>query len=149
MCGIVGYIGRKEAHPILLDGLKSLEYRGYDSAGLAISDGKKISVFKSAGKIIELEKKIGKKPISGSAGIAHTRWATHGKPSTKNSHPHCDCNKNIFLVHNGIIENYQELKENLSRKGLKFRSGTDSEVIAHMMEEFGKKYDFRAAVMET
>ena len=149
MCGIIGYIGKQQAVPILIEGLKRLEYRGYDSAGISVFAGKNIFTFKAVGKIAELEKKIDGKEIASSLGIAHTRWATHGKPCDKNSHPHSDCRGNIFLVHNGIVENYQELKENLEKKGHKFSSETDTEVIAHLIEEFNKKLDFKNAVIKT
>ncbi len=149
MCGIIGYIGKQQAVPILIEGLKRLEYRGYDSAGLSVFEGKNIFTFKSVGKIAELEKKIDGKKIMSFLGIAHTRWATHGKPCDKNSHPHCDCQGNIFLVHNGIVENYQELKEDLEKKGHKFSSETDTEVIAHLIEEFNKRLDFKNAVLKT
>jgi len=149
MCGIIGYIGKQQAVPILIEGLKRLEYRGYDSAGISVFEGKNIFTFKAVGKIAELEKKIDGKEIMSSLGIAHTRWATHGKPCDKNSHPHSDCQGNIFLVHNGIVENYQELKENLEKKGHKFSSETDTEVIAHLIEEFNKKTDFKNAVIKT
>lgn len=151
MCGIVGYIGKKEAYPILLDGLKRLEYRGYDSAGVAVLNNLKDSIknIKAVGKISELEKRIGSEKIVGTIGIAHTRWATHGKPSVKNSHPHTDCSGNIQLVHNGIIENYQELKEELVKKGHRLKSETDSEVVAHLIEEFRKTKAFKESVIET
>lgn len=149
MCGIVGYIGKNKATPILLDGLKRLEYRGYDSAGMSIANGEKISTIKAVGKIVKLEKKVSTKKLDGKVGIAHTRWATHGKPSVRNSHPHEDCSGDISLVHNGIIENYQRLKDKLLKKGHKFKSETDSEVVVHMIEEFGKKDDFRTAVIKT
>jgi glutamine---fructose-6-phosphate transaminase (isomerizing) len=138
MCGIVGYIGKKEAYPILLDGLKRLEYRGYDSAGVAVLNSNKntIKSVKAIGKIVELESKVGDSKIIGDVGIAHTRWATHGKPSIKNAHPHSDCSGDIQIVHNGIIENYQELKDELIKKGHKFKSETDSEVIAHLIEDY-------------
>lgn len=148
MCGIVGYIGKQKAAPILIEGLKRLEYRGYDSAGIAVCEKNKIIEYKAVGKVMELENKINGKEISGTAGIAHTRWATHGAPSDRNSHPHSDCKKEIYLVHNGIIENYKELKEKLAKKGHKFTSETDSEVIAHLIEEFHKKLDFQNAVIE-
>src|SRR2546422_942842 len=134
MCGIVGYVGQKEATPILLDGLKKLEYRGYDSSGLAIlaEDGSRIVVRKSVGKIQNLLNLIKANHMpTGLVGISHTRWATHGAPNTANSHPHADCSGKIFVVHNGIIENYQELKKSLIEKGHKFLSQTDTEVIAH------------------
>ncbi|MFC1609218.1 glutamine--fructose-6-phosphate transaminase (isomerizing) [Patescibacteria group bacterium] len=148
MCGIVGYIGKNKAQSILVDGLKRLEYRGYDSAGFSIVGDGKIETVKAVGKIVELEKKI-KKDSAGSIGIAHTRWATHGKPSVKNSHPHSDCGKNIFLVHNGIIENYQELKSELLELGHNFKSETDSEVVVHLIEDLMKKNDFKTAVEKT
>jgi glutamine---fructose-6-phosphate transaminase (isomerizing) len=137
MCGIVGYVGKNKALPILLSGLKKLEYRGYDSAGVAIF-GEKLQVFKALGKIKELEKAIGKQKVTGTIGIAHTRWATHGKPSKANAHPHADCTGKIQVVHNGIIENYVELKERLEKKGHKFCSQTDSEVVPHLIEDLYK-----------
>jgi glutamine---fructose-6-phosphate transaminase (isomerizing) len=149
MCGIVGYIGKKDVAPILVEGLKRLEYRGYDSAGISVIFEDNIYNVKSVGKVVELENKIGEKEILGTIGIAHTRWATHGKPSDKNSHPHSDCKGDIHIVHNGIIENYRELKEYLIKKNHKFKSETDSEVVAHLIEEFNKKTDFKNSVMET
>ena len=134
MCGIVGYIGKKNALPIVIDGLKKLEYRGYDSAGVALWDGEKIRFEKTIGRVSALESKILRKPWTGSSAIAHTRWATHGKPSDKNAHPHADCTENVFLVHNGIVENYAELKEALIREGHVFASETDTEVLAHLVE---------------
>ena len=148
MCGIIGYIGKQKVVPILLEGLNRLEYRGYDSAGILFFEKGKVMSFKSVGKISELEKKIGAQEFVGSIGIAHTRWATHGKPCEKNSHPHSDCTKKIWLVHNGIIENYAELKKILQKKKHKFSSETDSEVLAHLIEEFSKKNDFRLAVIK-
>lgn len=153
MCGIIGYIGKQKAAPILLEGLHRLEYRGYDSAGLSVIEGgngeAKITTIKALGRIMNLEEKINKKKIpEGSIGIAHTRWATHGKPSDINSHPHGDCKNNIFLVHNGIIENYRELKSYLAKKGHKFISETDSEVAAHLIEEFNKRYNFKESVLK-
>ena len=135
MCGIFGYIGNREALPFLLEGLKKLEYRGYDSAGVATLDNNHIFVTKCAGKISELEKELKEKPISGEIGIGHTRWATHGRPSDENSHPHTDCNDEIVVVHNGIIENYLALRRQLAEEGHKFRSTTDTEVIAHLIEK--------------
>ncbi len=144
MCGIVGYIGKNNAYEVLIEGLHKLEYRGYDSSGIAIHDGKKINNVKSAGKVINLEKKISKKNSTGNLGIAHTRWATHGKPTVKNAHPHSA--GDITLVHNGIIENYQDLKEYLKEKGHKFTSDTDSEVVAHLIQEENFKLDFEKSV---
>jgi len=140
MCGIVGYIGKNNALPILLDGLKRLEYRGYDSAGVAIKTAAGVFSVKAAGKLAELEKKIGITPLNpplsgGQLGIAHTRWATHGQPTEDNAHPHTDCQKKIWLAHNGIIENYQELKSKLEAKGHKFISQTDTEALAHLLED--------------
>jgi len=146
MCGIVGYIGQKSiAKDVLLEGLRRLEYRGYDSAGICILDNNnKVKNFKAVGKVDALENKIGQKNIEGKMGIAHTRWATHGKPSVKNAHPHHS--GKIYLVHNGIIENYQALKNNLTKKGHKFYSDTDSEVMAHLIDEECKTTDFETGV---
>ena len=123
MCGIVSYYGKKDAVPILINGLKRLEYRGYDSAGIALMNDSVIQSVKKAGKVIELEKKISENAVNGSIGIGHTRWATHGEPNDKNAHPHQDKTGKIFLIHNGIIENYSTLKEVLIRKGFDFKSG--------------------------
>jgi len=149
MCGIVGYIGKREALPILMDGLKRLEYRGYDSAGFSVANGDRTVTEKAVGKVAELENKINEKDIPGNLGIAHTRWATHGKPSERNAHPHRDCSKKIFLVHNGIIENYKELKHDLEKAGHKFSSETDTEVLAHLIEEYSKQVPFEEAVWRT
>ncbi len=138
MCGIVGYIGQKNATPILIDGLRRLEYRGYDSAGIAVMSNSKLELRRSVGKIINLDEVIKNNPLQGNLGIAHTRWATHGRPSEENAHPHCDCHDQLVVVHNGIIENYTQLKEDLILKGHKFRSQTDTEVIAHLIEEYLK-----------
>src|SRR3989454_8379099 len=136
MCGIVGYIGAQESLPILLEGLRRLEYRGYDSAGVAVMNGRGLVVQKAAGKIAVLEGLLeGNKP-KGSLGIAHTRWATHGEPNTVNAHPHLDCNQNIAVVHNGIIENYATLKKALAQEGHRFTTDTDTEVIAHLTEKY-------------
>jgi glucosamine--fructose-6-phosphate aminotransferase (isomerizing) len=135
MCGIVGYIGKHQALPILLEGLKRLEYRGYDSAGVAIVNGGRILLEKTKGKISELETQLSGKCYPGVAGIAHTRWATHGEPNRQNAHPHLDCSGRIAVAHNGIIENYQILKKRLQDKGHKFESDTDTEVIAHLIED--------------
>jgi glucosamine--fructose-6-phosphate aminotransferase (isomerizing) len=138
MCGIVGYVGRAQATPILLDGLRRLEYRGYDSAGLAVIDGGQLDTRKCAGRIASLTKLVKKQPVSGSLGISHTRWATHGKVNDQNAHPHFDASGKLALVHNGVIENYQALKDELIRNGdTNFRSDTDTEVLAHLI---GKLY---------
>jgi glucosamine--fructose-6-phosphate aminotransferase (isomerizing) len=145
MCGIVGYVGRSEAAPILLDGLRRLEYRGYDSAGIAILNGSHVETRKCAGRIAVLSKLMAEKPASGTSGISHTRWATHGKPTDQNAHPHFDASGKLALVHNGVIENYQTLKDELIRNGdRKFRSQTDTEVLAHLI---GKLYDQSVAVV--
>ncbi len=142
MCGIVGYVGRSEAAPILLDGLRRLEYRGYDSAGVAIVDGDRVETRKCAGRIAALAKLMAKKPASGSFGISHTRWATHGKVNDENAHPHFDASGKIALVHNGVIENYQVLKEQLNRDGDNdFRSQTDTEVLAHLVGSIYQQLD--------
>ena len=139
MCGIVGYVGRAEAAPILLDGLRRLEYRGYDSAGIAIVDGGRLETRKCAGRIAALAQLMRKEPVSGSLGVSHTRWATHGKVTDENAHPHFDASGKLALVHNGVIENYQTLKDELIRSGdTNFRSETDTEVLAHLI---GKLYD--------
>lgn len=148
MCGIVGYIGKRKATPVLLEGLKKLEYRGYDSAGIAVVGPGSVKTFKSAGRVAELERKIaGENPVM-RAGIAHTRWATHGKPSDKNSHPHGDCQGKIWVVHNGIIENYKSLREKLQKQGHKFTSETDTEVVAHLVEQFSRKMSFEESVRQ-
>jgi len=135
MCGIVGYIGYKKASDYLIDSLKRLEYRGYDSAGLCVVNKNNLFYQKTVGRIYQLEEKLKDKNLEGSIGIAHTRWATHGEPSEKNAHPHFDCRKEIAVVHNGIIENYKELRKDLEEKGHKFISETDTEIIAHLIEE--------------
>ena len=135
MCGIVGYIGKREAYPILIKGLKRLEYRGYDSAGVALLNAKSdLSVYKTKGKVSDLEAYCADKDITGSLGIAHTRWATHGEPSSRNAHPHYSESKNLALIHNGIIENYADLKSKLIEKGIKFISDTDTEVLVQFVE---------------
>jgi glutamine---fructose-6-phosphate transaminase (isomerizing) len=139
MCGIVGYVGRAKAAPILLDGLRRLEYRGYDSAGIAVVESGRVETRKCAGRIAALAKLMRKQPVSGSLGVSHTRWATHGKVTDQNAHPHFDASGKLALVHNGVIENYQSLKEELIRGGdTNFRSETDTEVLAHLI---GKLYD--------
>ncbi len=150
MCGIVGYIGKQKALPILLKGLKALEYRGYDSAGVVVltSSGPKIK--KQAGEVKILENSLLGEDWDGGLGISHTRWATHGVPSQANAHPHSDCSGNVFLVHNGIIENHKELKNYLSKKGHQFVSETDTEIVPHLIEEFLKEgKNFRAAFFNT
>ncbi len=135
MCGIVGYIGKKDAYPILIKGLKRLEYRGYDSAGVAlINDRQELNVYKTKGKVADLERVASDKDVTGHAGIAHTRWATHGEPCAENAHPHYSASGNLALIHNGIIENYATLKERLIERGIKFRSSTDSEVLVQLIE---------------
>ena len=138
MCGIVGYIGKKNAVDVIYCGLEKLEYRGYDSAGIAVIDNKKIQRRRSIGKLKNLQENIKTNSIYGNIGIGHTRWATHGKPSQENAHPHTDCNEKIVVVHNGIIENYIELKKSLQNEGHKFSSQTDTEVIAHLIEKYYK-----------
>ena len=145
MCGIVGSIGNRQAKELLIEGLRRLEYRGYDSAGISLVAGGRLKTVKAVGRVAELESKIADLPLESTAGIAHTRWATHGKPSEKNAHPHQDCHGRVSLVHNGIVENYQLLKERLIAAGHKFRSETDSEVIAHLIEEEMKTQGFEAA----
>lgn len=135
MCGIVGYIGQDKATPFLIEGLSKLEYRGYDSAGIAVYNGETIRVEKSLGRLEVLEQKIKGNEPEGSIGVGHTRWATHGRPSDRNSHPHTDCTGKFVVVHNGIIENFMSLKEMLIEKGHQFRSETDTEVVAHLLEE--------------
>jgi len=137
MCGIVGYVGNQEAVPILIGGLAKLEYRGYDSAGVAIQQGQKITVRRSVGKLVNLQKSLQENELSGMVGIGHTRWATHGKPSEQNAHPHRS--KGCVLVHNGIIENYQPLKQQLEKEGYKFQSETDTEVLAHLIDKYLQK----------
>ena len=139
MCGIVGYNGTKKAVPILLDGLSRLEYRGYDSAGIAVRD-KEIEVFKAKGKLTNLKEKLEGKDLKGTCGIGHTRWATHGEPSENNAHPHVSNDGNVTLVHNGIIENYQELIQKLQRHDYTFYSDTDTEVLTNIIDYYYKKY---------
>ena len=136
MCGIVGYIGSENSADIVYAGLEKLEYRGYDSAGIAVITNGEIQTRRSVGKLINLQKNIKKNPISGFIGIGHTRWATHGKPSEENAHPHTDCSGKIVVVHNGIIENYISIKQQLQKEGHKFASETDTEVIAHLVEKY-------------
>src|SRR5438477_10256113 len=135
MCGIVGYVGNKQVVDVILDGLKRLEYRGYDSAGIAVSDGGKLEVRRASGKLRNLEEAIRLHPLDGTYGLGHTRWATHGRPTEENAHPHRDCTGRVVVVHNGIIENYLELKEQLQREGHKFVTETDTEIVAHLVEK--------------
>ncbi len=139
MCGIVGYVGSKQVVPILLDSLKRLEYRGYDSAGIAVQSNGGIKIEKVAGKIKALEAKVAKCELKATSGIGHTRWATHGEPNEINAHPHADCKQRVALVHNGIIENCNVLREMLIREGHTFRSETDTEVLAHLIERFHER----------
>jgi len=148
MCGIVGYVGDKDAVPFLLSGLNKLEYRGYDSSGIAVYHNQNLEVIKAVGRLKQLEEKIKKIQITTNIGIGHTRWATHGKPSEENSHPHADCKGQIAVVHNGIIENYMSLKEQLQNQGHVFKSETDTEVIAHLIEQ-NNNGDLIQAVRQT
>src|SRR5574341_525761 len=136
MCGIVGYIGGRKAVPIILDGLRRLEYRGYDSAGVAVVDeNRRLVVRRASGKLRNLEDAIRLEPLDGVYGIGHTRWATHGRPTEENAHPHRDCKGDVVVVHNGIIENYLALKHQLEAEGHVFQTDTDTEVIAHLIEK--------------
>ena len=135
MCGIIGYVGNNNCVPYIIDGLKKLEYRGYDSAGLAVLQNGNLVTVRAVGKVAELEKATLIANPKGTTGIGHTRWATHGKPSEENSHPHTDCTGDIVVVHNGIIENYLTLRAKLEARGHRFKSETDTEVIAHLIEE--------------
>ena len=134
MCGIIGYIGSKPVVPVLLDGLRRMEYRGYDSAGVALVSPEGISLRRSAGKLVNLENAIQSEPVDGLYGVGHTRWATHGRPTEENAHPHRDCTGRIVVVHNGIIENYLELKQELQSQGHQFKTETDTEIVAHLVE---------------
>src|SRR6476620_299941 len=136
MCGIIGYIGPKDVVPVLIDGLRKLEYRGYDSAGVAVVRSGSIALRRSAGKLSNLEQVIDTDPIAGDYGVGHTRWATHGRPNEENAHPHRDCTGKIVVVHNGIVENYLSLKKKLTEEGHKFTTETDTEIIAHLVEKY-------------
>ena len=137
MCGIVGYVGKKEVVPVIIEGLRKLEYRGYDSAGIAVAgNGEGLQVRRAEGKLRNLEDVIRNKPLDGTYGIGHTRWATHGRPSEENAHPHRDCTGKIVVVHNGIVENYLQLKKKLTEEGHKFTTETDTEIIAHLVERY-------------
>ncbi|MBI2554419.1 MAG: glutamine--fructose-6-phosphate transaminase (isomerizing), partial [Candidatus Rokubacteria bacterium] len=139
MCGIVGYIGERSAVGIILEGLKRLEYRGYDSAGVAVLGPGGLQVRRSAGRIKQLEAILREQPVKGSVGLGHTRWATHGRPSEENAHPHTDCSGSLVVVHNGILENYLPIKERLVAEGHTFKSETDTEVLAHLIERHLKE----------
>lgn len=139
MCGIVGYIGHRQAWPLVIKGLKRLEYRGYDSAGIALIHDGEMDILKKAGKVQELENFAVGKDLSGTIGMGHTRWATHGAPSDRNSHPHTSNNGQLSIIHNGIIENYATLKVELESRGHQFNSDTDTEVLIHLIEEIYKK----------
>ena len=140
MCGIVGYVGKKSVVPVIIEGLRRLEYRGYDSAGIAVGgNGDGLQIRRAEGKLRNLEEVIRLKPLDGTYGIGHTRWATHGRPTEENAHPHRDCSGRIVVVHNGIIENYVTLKKKLIEEGHKFTTETDTEVIAHLVEKYFAK----------
>jgi glucosamine--fructose-6-phosphate aminotransferase (isomerizing) len=135
MCGIIGYAGTRDVVPVLLGGLKKLEYRGYDSAGIAIIDGSGVQVVRAEGKLSNLETKLNERPLHGTFGMGHTRWATHGKPNENNAHPHRDCSGKVVVIHNGIIENFLPIKQRLQKAGHEFKTETDTEVVAHLIEE--------------
>ncbi len=156
MCGIVGYVGKKSVVPIIIEGLRRLEYRGYDSAGIAVcSSGNGLDIRRAEGKLRNLEEAIRQKPLEGTYGIGHTRWATHGRPTEENAHPHRDCTGNIVVVHNGIVENYLSLKKKLIEEGHKFTTETDTEIIAHLVEKYstpsgnGRRISLEDAVRQT
>jgi Glucosamine 6-phosphate synthetase, contains amid otransferase and phosphosugar isomerase domains len=148
MCGIVGYYGEQNAVPILINGLKRLEYRGYDSAGIAVMNGDGIQTIKKAGKVSVLDKQIDDSTLNGSIGMGHTRWATHGEPNDINAHPHWDHTGKIVLIHNGIIENYSAIKQVLMDKGIEFKSDTDTEVLVQLISDiyYSKRISFEQAV---
>jgi glutamine---fructose-6-phosphate transaminase (isomerizing) len=154
MCGIVGYVGKKSVVPVIIEGLRKLEYRGYDSAGIAVSgNGSGLDIRRAEGKLKNLEEAIRQKPLQGTYGIGHTRWATHGRPTEENAHPHRDCSGKIVVVHNGIVENYLSLKKKLIEEGHKFTTETDTEIIAHLVEKFsassGRRVPLEDAVRQT
>ena len=149
MCGIVGYIGKRNAYPILIKGLHRLEYRGYDSAGVALINAQgQLNIYKAKGKVAELEAYASDKDTTGTIGIAHTRWATHGEPNTVNAHPHYSESERLAIIHNGIIENYAVLKAGLQKEGYSFKSETDTEVLIQLIEytQVNKHVDLRTAV---
>ncbi|MEO8036976.1 MAG: glutamine--fructose-6-phosphate transaminase (isomerizing), partial [Acidobacteriota bacterium] len=135
MCGIIGYVGNRDVVPVLIGGLKKLEYRGYDSAGVAVINADGVDVVRAEGKLANLEAKLSEHPMPGSFGMGHTRWATHGKPNENNAHPHRDCTGQVVVIHNGIIENFLPLKQRLQKAGHEFKTETDTEVVAHLIEE--------------
>ena len=144
MCGIVGYIGHREAYPIIIKGLQRLEYRGYDSAGIALFDGNNIKLSKTKGKVSDLKEKLEKEiPTVGTLGIGHTRWATHGVPNDVNSHPHHSNSGDLVIIHNGIIENYDALKKELIKRGYSFKSDTDTEVLVNLIEDVKKNENLK------
>src|SRR5437879_8089843 len=156
MCGIVGYVGKKSVVAIIIEGLRRLEYRGYDSAGIAVAgNGEGLQLRRAEGKLRNLEEAIRQKPLDGSYGIGHTRWATHGRPTEENAHPHRDCTGKIVVVHNGIVENYLSLKKKLTEEGHKFTTETDTEIIAHLVEKYsassgnGHRVSLEDAVRQT
>jgi glucosamine--fructose-6-phosphate aminotransferase (isomerizing) len=146
MCGIVGYVGNKPLLPVIVEGLRKLEYRGYDSAGIAVVRNGEMVIRRSAGKLSRLEDVLAADPIDGQFGVGHTRWATHGRPTEENAHPHRDCTGRIVVVHNGIIENYLELKHELIREGHTFVTETDTEVVAHLVEKESRGDGLEAAL---
>ncbi|MDO8986702.1 MAG: glutamine--fructose-6-phosphate aminotransferase, partial [Coriobacteriia bacterium] len=148
MCGIVGYVGPRQASDVLLGGLARLEYRGYDSAGVAIVSNGELDVTRRVGKLAALSAAVAETPVFGSTGIGHTRWATHGRPTEANAHPHIDCTGRIAVVHNGIIENYMQLREELAQNGHVLRSETDTETVAHLVESYYQG-DLATAVRKT
>jgi len=157
MCGIVGYVGKKRVVPVIIEGLRKLEYRGYDSAGIAVAgNGDGLQIRRAEGKLRNLEEVLRTKPVDGTYGIGHTRWATHGRPSEENAHPHRDCTGRIVVVHNGIVENYLSLKKKLAQEGHTFTTETDTEIIAHLVEKYlhpekgnGSKIPLEEAVRKT
>src|SRR5947199_3594687 len=150
MCGIVGYVGERPALDVVMQGLRRLEYRGYDSAGVAVLDGADLAVERRAGKLANLDEALASRQMPGRLGIGHTRWATHGAPTDRNAHPHLDCHDRIAVVHNGTLENFAELREGLEHRGHTLRSETDTEAVAHLIEESyaGNGGDLAAAVRE-
>src|SRR5216684_2292999 len=150
MCGIIGYAGTRDVVPVLIGGLKKLEYRGYDSAGIAIIDSDGVQVVRAEGKLSNLESKLNERPLHGTFGMGHTRWATHGKPNENNAHPHRDCSGKVVVIHNGIIENFLPIKQRLQKAGHEFKTETDTEVVAHLVEENMKEgVSFVDAVKKT